>query len=161
MFGIVLGVCILAESDAFQGCHVVPPTDGLQLPAKTCVSCCPPTFSAQYTHTAAPTYTHTHIGLANVSFGTYNTLWNFSIFFFFCFFLLFLELREWIFLFANVRGKLVLGVGGWAKSFNTLFPVVVDFAYKLTYKLIFRSAKVLSFFELSMWANRWNSCKII
>lgn len=38
-------------------------------------------------------HTHTHIGLANVSFGTYNTLWNFSIFFF-LFFLLFLELRE-------------------------------------------------------------------
>jgi len=37
----------------------------------------------------------------------------------------------------------------------------MDFAYKLTYKLIFRSAKVLSFFELSMWANRWDSCKII
>lgn len=107
-------------------------------------------------------HTHTHILAWQMSVLAPTTLCGtFRFFFFFCFFLLFLELREWIFLFANVRGKLVLGVGGWAKSFNTLFPVVVDFAYKLTYKLIFRSAKVLSFFELSMWANRWDSCKII
>jgi len=31
---LLLGACILAQSEAFQGCHVVLPTDGLQLPAK-------------------------------------------------------------------------------------------------------------------------------
>jgi len=86
---LLLGACILAQSEAFQGCHVVLPTDGLQLPAKL-VS--PPVRPLP---TLKPTYpgtnTHTDIGSANVSFGTYNTLLNFSVF---LLFFLFLVLRE-------------------------------------------------------------------